>query len=56
MRSNQRSDNLDALSAAPEPHIELFENERVQVLDTRVKVGDMIPGVTPHRRPRAVTN
>ncbi len=36
-------DSLDAVSAAPEHHSVLFENERVRVLDARVECGDTVP-------------
>jgi len=34
---------LDALNAAPEYHVLLFENERVRALDTRVPPGHTVP-------------
>jgi len=34
---------LDAMSAAPEHHTLLFENEYVRVLDAHVKPGDTVP-------------
>ncbi len=43
-------DSLDAVTAAPEQHTVLLENDRVRVLDTRVKVGDTVP-VHTHRWP-----
>jgi hypothetical protein len=41
-------DNLDAVVAAPEFHSVLFEDERVRVLDGRVKPGETVP-VHTHR-------
>lgn len=41
---------LDALVAAPDHHALLFENERVRVLDTRIRPGDRTP-VHTHRWP-----
>lgn len=43
-------DSLDALVAAPENHIVLFENERVRVVQTRILPGDATP-VHTHRWP-----
>lgn len=43
-------DGLDALNAAPQYHILLFENELVRVLDTRVPPGHTVP-VHTHRWP-----
>jgi hypothetical protein len=34
---------LDALMAAPEYHVVLFENEHVRVLETRVPAGHRVP-------------
>lgn len=39
---------LDAMVAAPEHHEILLENERVRVLDSRIKPGDSVP-VHTHR-------
>jgi hypothetical protein len=44
---------LDALVAAPEHHTLLFENDRVRVLDTRIRDGDQTP-VHTHRWPAAL--
>ena len=41
-------DSLDAMVAAPEHHEVLFENDRVRVLDSRIKPGDTVP-VHTHR-------
>jgi quercetin dioxygenase-like cupin family protein len=41
---------LDGPIAAPEHHKIIFENERVRVLDFRVKPGDIVP-VHTHRWP-----
>ena len=37
------ADSLDAVAAAPEQHRVIFENERVRVLDTRIKPGETVP-------------
>lgn len=42
--------SLDAMSAAPEHHEVLLENERVRVLDSRVGPGDSTP-IHTHRWP-----
>jgi hypothetical protein len=42
--------SLDALTAAPDHHTLLFENERVRVLDTRIRAGDQTP-IHTHRWP-----
>lgn len=44
------SDALDALTAAPEHHRVLFENDEIRVLDTRIGPGDTVP-VHTHRWP-----
>jgi hypothetical protein len=41
-------EKLDALSAAPQHHILLFENDHVRVLDTRVLPGQTVPLHTHH--------
>jgi len=41
-------DALDAVIAAPNHHKVLLENERVRVLDARIKPGDTVP-VHTHR-------
>ncbi len=41
-------DSLDAMVAAPEHHEVLLENERVRVLDSRIKPGETVP-VHTHR-------
>lgn len=41
---------LDALVAAPRHHTLLLENERVRVLDTRVRPGEIVP-IHTHRWP-----
>jgi hypothetical protein len=43
-------DSLDAMTAAPQYHRLMFENDRVRVLDTRIPVGDIVP-VHTHRWP-----
>jgi hypothetical protein len=47
------SDSLDALTAAPDHHKLLLENERVRVLDTWVPAGDRTP-IHTHRWPAAL--
>jgi len=47
------SDELDALIAAPKNHALLLENERVRILDTRVRPGETVPLHT-HRWPGTV--
>jgi mannose-6-phosphate isomerase-like protein (cupin superfamily) len=42
---------LDGVNAAPEHHRVLFENDRVRVIETVVKVGDTTP---VHTHPRTV--
>ena len=42
------SDSLDAMVAAPEHHELLLENQRVRVLDSRIKPGEIVP-VHTHR-------
>ena len=37
-------DSLDAMVAAPEHHEVLLENERVRVLDSRIKPGETVSG------------
>ena len=46
-------DHLDAMTAAPDHHEVLLENDRVRVLDSRVKPGDSTP-VHTHRWPAAL--
>jgi len=46
-------DSLDALTAAPGFHRLLFENERVRVLEVRIKPGEFVP-VHTHRWPGTV--
>lgn len=43
-------DSLDALTAAPNHHFLLFENERVRVLQVRIGPGETVP-VHTHRWP-----
>jgi hypothetical protein len=40
---DERAEALDALNAAPQYHLLLFENEQVRVLDTRVPAGHIVP-------------
>ncbi len=44
---------LDAMTAAPDHHSVLFENDRVRVLDTRLGSGDRTP-VHAHEWPAAL--
>jgi quercetin dioxygenase-like cupin family protein len=44
---------LDALSAAPDHHAILFENERVRILDTKLPPGERTP-VHAHEWPAAL--
>ena len=44
---------LDALTAAPEHHRRLFENERVRVLEVRIGPGEVVP-VHTHRWPSVI--
>jgi hypothetical protein len=46
----QDAEELDALTAAPQNHTLLFENEFVRVLDTLVRPGETVPLHT-HRWP-----
>jgi len=46
-------DPLDALVAAPDHHTLLYENDRVRVLDTRIRPGDQTP-IHTHRWPAAI--
>ena len=48
-----RPESLDALTAAPEHHTLLFENETVRVLETRIGPKDATPLHT-HRWPSAI--
>lgn len=43
-------DELDAMTAAPDHHTVLLENDRVRVLDSLVKAGDSTP-IHTHRWP-----
>jgi hypothetical protein len=43
-------DKLDAMTVAPDHHEILLENDRVRVLDSRVKPGDSTP-IHTHRWP-----
>jgi mannose-6-phosphate isomerase-like protein (cupin superfamily) len=47
-REQEWPDSLDAMVAAPEHHEVLLENERVRVLDSRIKPRDTVP-VHTHR-------
>lgn len=46
-------DALDALTAAPDHHKLLFENERVRLLEVRIPPGAFVP-VHTHRWPSAI--
>jgi quercetin dioxygenase-like cupin family protein len=47
-REQDWPDALDAMVTAPDHHEILFENERVRVLDSRIKPGETVP-VHTHR-------
>src|SRR6267143_5889535 len=47
-REQEWPDALDAMVAAPAHHEVLLENERVRVLDSRIKPGEAVP-VHTHR-------
>jgi mannose-6-phosphate isomerase-like protein (cupin superfamily) len=47
------ADQLEAMTAAPDHHERLLENERVRVLDTRVAPGERTP-VHAHAWPAAL--
>jgi quercetin dioxygenase-like cupin family protein len=47
-REQDWPDALDAMVTAPDQHEMLFENERVRVLDSRIKPGETVP-VHTHR-------
>jgi len=49
-RSEIWPDELDAMTAAPEHHVVLLENEKVRVLDSVVRPGESTP-VHTHRWP-----
>jgi len=51
--SQEWSEELDALIAAPKHHVLLFENEAVRVLDTRVAPRETVPRHT-HRWPSSI--
>jgi quercetin dioxygenase-like cupin family protein len=44
----ERAESLDAVFAAPDHHKVIFENERVRVMELKVKPGDVVP-VHTHR-------
>lgn len=44
----ERAESLDAPIAAPQHHKVIFENERVRVIELRVKPGEIVP-VHTHR-------
>ena len=46
-------DSLDAVIAAPKYHKLLFENERVRLLEVRIRPGEITP-VHTHRWPSAI--
>lgn len=52
-RGAARLHPLDAMSAAVDHHFVLLENERVRVLDTRLKAGERTP-VHTHQWPAAL--
>ncbi|HEY3827010.1 MAG TPA: hypothetical protein VGL82_20785 [Bryobacteraceae bacterium] len=43
-------DSLDAVTAAPQHHKLVLDNDRVRVLDTHIPAGDLVP-VHTHRWP-----
>jgi quercetin dioxygenase-like cupin family protein len=47
-RKQEWPNSLDAMVAAPEHHEVVLENERVRVLDSRIKPGETVP-VHTHR-------
>ncbi|MGN6588764.1 MAG: cupin domain-containing protein [Sphingomicrobium sp.] len=47
------SNPLDAMAAAPDHHAVLFENDRVRILDTRVRPGERTP-LHQHEWPAAL--
>jgi len=53
MIAGMATDPIDALSAAPDNHQLLFENDRVRILDTRVTPGSATP-VHAHEWPAAL--
>ena len=54
MTTDPRGDNsLDAMTAAPDHHTVLLENDRVRVLDTRLEPGQRTP-VHAHRWPASL--
>jgi hypothetical protein len=46
-------DSLDAVVAAPRHHKLMFENERVRILEVRIRPGETVP-VHTHRWPSAI--
>lgn len=44
---------LDALAAAPDHHLVLFENDRVRILDTNIRPGERTP-IHAHEWPAAL--
>jgi hypothetical protein len=46
-------DSLDAVVAAPDHHKLMFENERVRVLEVRIRPGETVP-VHTHRWPALI--
>jgi hypothetical protein len=53
MTTGMATHPLDAMSAAPDHHDVLFENDRVRVLDTRLRPGERTP-VHAHEWPAAL--
>jgi hypothetical protein len=51
--SNATPHSLDAMTAAPDHHVVLLENDRVRMLDTRLGPGDCTP-VHTHQWPAAL--
>jgi hypothetical protein len=50
LRCRRMDASLDALTAAPDHHEVLLENDEVRVLDTRIRLGEATP-VHTHRWP-----
>jgi hypothetical protein len=46
-------DSLDAVIAAPDHHLLMFENEHVRVLEVRIRPGETVP-VHTHRWPALI--
>ena len=53
VHARMTSHPLDALSAAPDHHVILFENDRVRILDTKLPAGERTP-IHAHEWPAAL--